>query len=83
LSEHEFANVSSEEMVAIYEYCEEPEDDDPNAINFMKICCFQCAKDKKISKNWLEYIDPKDFKLDRKTKAKTKNESDSETEDEK
>jgi len=62
LNDHSFGDINAEQMIRIYEYCKEEDPNDPDDISFMKICTFQCPKNKKISRNWLDYIEPKEFK---------------------
>jgi hypothetical protein len=62
LNDHSFGTVSKEQMISMYNYCKKPYNKgDKNEINFMKVCTFQCPKDKKISKNWLDYLSAKNF----------------------
>jgi len=54
-----FGDINIKQLIKIYRYCKQKEN--PNDINFMKICTFECPDDQKLSKNWLEYIDPSQF----------------------
>jgi len=47
--------VSQQEMLRIFDYATEPEDEDD--IPFLKICCDKCPADKKFSKDFLNYIE--------------------------
>jgi hypothetical protein len=70
--------IDVETMSRIYKYCKEKEDDDD--MPFMKICTYECPPDKKISKNFLEYIDPFDFVVTKKKKGKKTIDDSSESE---
>jgi hypothetical protein len=60
LKDYAVGDISKEQMNRMYEYCKEEREEDE--INFMKICTYQCAKDKKFSRNFLDYLNPDDFK---------------------
>ena len=53
--------ITGEVLERMYKYCKSP---DPGLVRdnpFMKICTYECPIDKKVSKNFLEYLDPNDF----------------------
>jgi len=56
ITEYEIPNISKDQMIKMFDYCtQEP-------LNFMKITTDRCKKEEKISKNFLEYLDPDEFK---------------------
>lgn len=59
LNDYSMGDITSNQMEKMYRFCKEKEDD--NEINCMKITTYECEPDKKLSKNWLEYLDPNDF----------------------
>ena len=56
ISEFSTKNISAEQIVNMFEYCTQEQ------LNFMKITpSYDTPDTKKFSKNWLEFLNPKDF----------------------
>lgn len=72
-NDYSMGDITSEQMLKMYKYCKE--DEDNGAIDFMKITTFNCKLNKKISFNFLDHLDPKDFPVDDKKKKTNKSKS--------
>ena len=59
LAEYNVSDISSDQMYRIWDYCSTPDPDEP--FSFMKIATFHIAMGKKISKNFLNYINVKEY----------------------
>lgn len=68
LRNYAIGDINVETMMKMYEYAKTKEDDDD--VTFLKLCCYECPATKKFSKNWLEYLNPKEFYVSDK-KGKT------------
>jgi len=55
LKDYSIGDVDIKKLYDMYQYCKEDE------FSFLKICCYQCKKDKKFSKNFTQYLNPEDF----------------------
>lgn len=66
-------NVNYKTLGRMYEYCKIKKNNDD--VNFMKICCYYCDKNKKISKNFLDYLNPDEFKENNLKNKKQKEET--------
>lgn len=77
LKEYAIGDVDDEQMKKMYEFCKE--EDEPNEINFMKICTYHCPLNKKFSRNWLDYLNPNDFPSSKLKKRTTRFEIDSDS----
>jgi hypothetical protein len=60
LNEYNVSDVSQDDMYEIWKYCSTLQDGE--SFSFMKIATFHTALNKKISRNFLEYIKLEDFK---------------------
>jgi hypothetical protein len=59
LKDYDISNVTDEQLVAMYEYSQQK--DEPTDITFLKICTYECPRNKKFSRMFLEYLDPDTF----------------------
>jgi DNA polymerase III delta prime subunit len=59
LSDIASGDEEPEVLEKMYEFAKE--DENPRTPSFLKICTYECPKDKKYSRNFIEYLDPKDF----------------------
>lgn len=66
-----------EVMQKMYTYCKTKKSE--TDIPFMKLCTYECPTNKKISRNFLEYLNPNDFAKTKGSFAKTKTETETET----
>ena len=81
LSEYNVSDISSEMMFKIWEYCSTLREDEQ--FSFMKIATFHTPINKKITRNFVEYIDINSFKVPTSShKKKRIRDSDEEDEDE-
>jgi hypothetical protein len=61
LNEYNVSDIDMPTMMKIWDYCSTPYEG--QAFSVMKIATFHCALNKKLSKNYLEYITVKDFQV--------------------
>lgn len=59
LAEYNVSDITSEQMFRIWDYCSTPDDGQP--FSFMKIATYHTAINKKISKNFLDYVMVKEY----------------------
>lgn len=60
LKDYAVGDVDLDTMIKMYQFCKKKRNDDE--IPFMKICTYECPIEKKFSREWLEYLNPDDFK---------------------
>jgi hypothetical protein len=77
--DYAMGDITPYQMAKMYQYCKK--DEDNGEIDFMKICTYHTKPDKKISCNFLDYLDPRDFpdekpKRGRKKKVESESEND-------
>lgn len=77
LREKAIGDLDLDTLENMYNYCKTKRTQDE--INFMKICCIECDKNKIISRNWNEYLNPKDFKNSKSKKGYDSSDSDSDS----
>ena len=53
LKEHNL-DLTKDQLLNMYNYAKEPRKKDE--INFLKICCYECPKNKRFSRNFLDYL---------------------------
>jgi hypothetical protein len=68
LADYQFGDINKPTLEKMYHYSKETED--KNDINFMKICTYECPKNERFSKNWLEYLNPDEFYVPEKKSGK-------------
>lgn len=61
LRNYAIGDINIETMLKMYEHAKHKEEDDD--VNFLKLCCYECPPNKKFSKNWLEYLNPREFQV--------------------
>jgi hypothetical protein len=59
LKDYSISNVSDNTLDKMYNYAKEK--DSPKEVTFLKLCTYEVPPDKKFSRNFLEFLDPKDF----------------------
>lgn len=77
LNEYNVDAIDLPTMMKIWGYCSTPDDGQP--FSFMKIATFHCAISKKISKNFLDYINVKEFTVPMKKKRAVESDSEEES----
>lgn len=66
LRNYNIGDIDVDALKKMYQYCKQKID--PNDINFMKITTYETEPDKKVSKNWLEYLNPSEFVVEKKVR---------------
>jgi hypothetical protein len=56
IKDYSVENIDKEQMLKMYKYCKSL-----NSMNFLKICCYQTADEKKFSCGFIDYLKPADF----------------------
>jgi hypothetical protein len=59
LKDYSIGDIDQDTLHNMYRYAKEVRKE--GEMNFMKICAYECPIDKKFSRNWLDYLNPKDF----------------------
>jgi hypothetical protein len=59
LAEYNVSDISSEQMFKIWDFCSTPDEGEP--FSFMKIATYHTPINKKISKNFLQFVKVKEF----------------------
>jgi len=77
-SDYSLGEISPEQMALMYKYCKK--DEDKGDIDFMKITTYHCPESKKISLNFLQHLDPKDFPVEKKKRNKSTKKQETEEE---
>lgn len=57
--DYSMGDINPYQMMQMYQYCKQ--DEDSGSLDFMKITTFHCKSNKKMSCNFLDYLDPSDF----------------------
>jgi hypothetical protein len=60
LRDYAMDDIDINTMIRMYRYAKKKENDED--IPFLKICCYECPDDKKFSKEWLNFLNPDEFK---------------------